>query len=147
RMSRDIDTDHAIFLSSVPAGQRDRRLALAVILISLLIFAAALPFVRRQLPEVWAFIPVYESLLVINDLITAAILFGQFKILRSRAILVLASGYLATATIAIPHLLTFPGVFSPTGLLGAGPHSTAWLYMFWHGIFPLVVIGYALLKG
>src|SRR5439155_287376 len=40
----------------------------------------------------------------------------------------------------------FPGLFSPTGLLGAGPQSTAWLYMFWHAGFPLLVIAYGLLK-
>src|SRR5262249_30233196 len=45
---------------------------------------------------------------------------------------------------AIVHLLTFPGLFAPTGLLGAGPQTTAWLYMFWHGGFPLLVIAYAL---
>src|SRR3989442_11399692 len=44
------------------------------------------------------------------------------------------------------HALTFPGLFSPTGLLGAGPQSTAWLYILWHGSFPLLVIAYALLK-
>jgi signal transduction histidine kinase len=32
------------------------------------------------------------------------------------------------------------------GLLGAGPQSTAWLYMFWHGTFPLAVIAYVLLQ-
>jgi diguanylate cyclase (GGDEF)-like protein len=37
-------------------------------------------------------------------------------------------------------------VFSDAGLLGAGPQTTAWLYMFWHGGFPLFVIVYALLK-
>ena len=44
------------------------------------------------------------------------------------------------------HALTFPGLFAPTGLLGAGPQTTVWLYMIWHGGFPLLVIGYALLK-
>ena len=29
------------------------------------------------------------------------------------------------------------------GLLGGGPQTTAWLYMFWHGGFPLLVIAYA----
>nr|WP_258365367.1 MASE4 domain-containing protein [Burkholderia pyrrocinia] len=38
------------------------------------------------------------------------------------------------------QLLTFPGVFTPTGLLGAGPHSAAWLWIFWHGGFPFFVI-------
>src|SRR2546428_13897238 len=46
----------------------------------------------------------------------------------------------------VSHALTFPGLFSPTGLLGAGPQSTAWLYILWHGSFPLLVIAYALLK-
>jgi len=36
---------------------------------------------------------VYETALITFDLITAVLLFGQFAFLRSRAILVLASGY------------------------------------------------------
>src|SRR5260221_9859090 len=43
--------------------------------------------------------------------------------------------------------MTFPGLFPPTGLLGAGPQSTAWLYMFWHAGFPPFVIAYAFLKS
>ena len=46
----------------------------------------------------------------------------------------------------VAHLLTFPGLFSTTGLLGAGPQSTAWLYMLWHSGFPVVIIAYALWK-
>jgi hypothetical protein len=64
------------------------------------------------------------------------LLLGQFGFLRSRAMLVLACGYLFTALAATAHMLTFPGLFAPGGLLGAGPQSTAWLYMFWHGGFP-----------
>jgi signal transduction histidine kinase len=48
---------------------------------------------------------------------------------------------------ATVHALSFPGLFSPTGLLAAGPQTTAWLYMFWHGVFPLCVIAYCLLQG
>jgi PAS domain S-box-containing protein len=138
--------EQRIFLSSLPAEPGDRRLAFAVVVTSLLIFLGLAPFARRQLPEVSAFIPIYESALAINDLITAAIFFIQFQILHSRAVLVLAAGYLFTALIIVPHALTFPGLFSPTGLLDAGPQSTAWLYMFWHGGFPIAVICYALLK-
>src|SRR5437762_8942268 len=98
------------------------------------------------LAQISAFIPIYESALVINDLITAVLLFGQFSFLRSRSLCVLASGYLFTALMTVSHALTFPGLFSPTGLLGAGPQSTAWLYILWHGGFPLLVIAYALLK-
>jgi len=134
-----------VVLSAFPARRGQRRLALAVVGLSTAIFAAAAPFAKVPLAPVWAFIPVYESAIVINDLITAVLLLGQFNILRSPALLVLAGGYLFTAFIAVAHALTFPGLFAPGGLLGAGPQSTAWLYMFWHGGFPLAVTAYALL--
>ena len=134
------------FLSTVPAGVGERRFALAVVVLSALIFLSAIPFVRVPLAKVPAFIPCYESAQAINDLITAVLLFGQFIRLRSRALLALASGYLFDALIIIPHALTFPGVFSATGLLGAGDQTTAWLYVFWHGGFPLFVLAYALLR-
>jgi PAS domain S-box-containing protein len=138
--------EHPVFLSTAPAESGDRRLALVVVVVSLLIFLSLVPFARQPLPQVWAFIPIYESALAISDSITAAILLIQFNILRSRALLALACGYLFTALMTISHALTFPGLFAPTGLLGAGPQSTAWLYVFWHGGFPLAVISYALLK-
>src|SRR4030095_365759 len=47
---------------------------------------------------------------------------------------------------AFSPMLAFPGVFAPTGLFGAGPQSTAWMFMFSHGGFPLCVIADALLK-
>lgn len=133
------------FLPTLRPEHSERRLALAVALTSLVIFIALAPFAKVPLPRVDAFIPIYQSALVINDLITAVLLFGQFAILRSRALFVLACGYLFTACLVVAHALTFPGLFAPAGLLGAGTQSTAWLYMFWHGGFPLFVIAYATL--
>jgi len=134
--------DRPVFLSTLTASRSQSRLALAVTGASAALFVLMVPFAKQPLAPVWAFIPVYESALVISDLITAALLFGQFAILRSRALLVLASGYLFTACIAVVHAMTFPGLFAPGGLLGAGPQTTAWLYMFWHAGFPLAVLGY-----
>src|SRR5215470_16390117 len=135
--------DRRSFLLSSPPRRIDRRLALAVLAVSFAIFAATAPFARVQLPAVWAFVPSYQSALAINDLITAILLYGQFPTFRSRGVLLLAGGYLFTALMVVVHALSFPGLFSPTGLLGAGPQTTAWLYMFWHGGFPLFVLGYA----
>jgi hypothetical protein len=142
----DLAEDPA-FLSELPITPREKKKALGVIAVSALFFVLAAPYAKLPLAKVWAFIPIYESALVINDLITAALLFGQFRILGSRSLCVLACGYLFTACIAVIHALTFPGLFSPTGLLGAGPQTTAWLYMFWHGGFPIFVMAYALLKS
>jgi PAS domain S-box-containing protein len=138
--------DRLTFLSHSPARAADRRLALAVVAVSAGAFAILAPFAQVQLPAVWAFIPSYQAALATNDLITAVLLYAQFGQLRSRALLLLAAAYLFTALMAVVHLLTFPGLFTPTGLLGATPQSTAWIYMFWHGGFPLLVMGYALTK-
>jgi len=135
-----------MFLSTLPARGADRRPALLVTLASAAIFLTAAPFAKLPLAPVPAFIPIYESWLVICDLITAVLLFSHFAIVRERSLYVLACGYLFTAFAAAAHALTFPGLFSPTGLLGAGPQSTAWLYMFWHAGFPLLVVAYAQLK-
>ena len=140
-------TNHSqVFLSTLRAGRRERRLPIAVLLLTAFLFISAAPFAKIELPRVWAFIPVYESAVVVCDLLTSALLIGQYRILRSNALLVLATGYLLTAFTATAHLLTFPGVFSETGWLAARSQSTAWLYVFWHGSFPLVVIAYARLK-
>ena len=120
--------------------------AFAAIGLSTVLFACVVPFAGVPLTPVPAFVASYQSALVVNDLITAILLYSQFGILRTRALLLLASGYLFTAIAAAIHALTFPGLFAPTGLFNAGSQTTVWLYMIWHGGFPLLVLGYALLK-
>jgi PAS domain S-box-containing protein len=136
-----------IFLSTMPATRGDRMAALAVVGVSAVLFACAVPFAGVPLAPVPAFVASYQSALAINDLITTVLLFSQFAISRSRALLLLASGYLFTAMAAIVHALSFPGLFAPGGMLGAGTQTTVWLYMVWHGGFPLLVLGYALLRA
>ena len=138
--------DRNIFLSTLPATSRDRTIALGVVVVSAIFFAVTLPFSRVQLPALPAFVASYQSALAINDLITTILLLSQFSLLRSRALLLLASGYLFTAIAAVVHALTFPNLLTPGGLFNAGSQTTAWLFMVWHGGFPLCVLGYALLK-
>jgi PAS domain S-box-containing protein len=135
------------FPSTASPTVNEQRLAFALVLASLLLFVIAAPFARVKLAELWAFIPIYQSALAIIDLVTATLLFAQFSILRLRALLVLACGYLFTCGMVVVHGLTFPGLFSATGVLGAGPQTTAWLYAFWHLGFPIAVIAYARLKN
>jgi len=133
-------------LSTLPAGRFEQRLALAVVLLSATVFAIAIPYAKTPLVQIPAFIPIYETALIVNEAITALLLIGLFIQVRARALLLLACGYLFEAIVITAHALTFPGLFTETGLLGANPQSTAWLYMFWHGGFPLFVIGYVWLS-
>jgi two-component system, sensor histidine kinase and response regulator len=145
-MAEERSAEQTLLLSMLPAGPAERRFALAAVLVSLAVFVAVVPFARMPLPGIRAFIPGYEAALVVTDLSTAALLFGQFAIARSRALLVLASGYVFTALMCVVYGLSFPGLFAHAGLLGAGPEISAWIYMFWHAGFPIAVAAYALLK-
>src|SRR6202158_4935838 len=134
-------------LSSLSPSRAQRRLAVAVVLALLAAFLITVgPLSTVQLGRIDAFIPAYATAMFVNDSITAVLLFAQFSIFRSRALLILASGYIYTALIVTPWMLTFPGVFAPGGLLGAGPQSTHWLYILWHTGFPMFTIAYVLLK-
>jgi signal transduction histidine kinase len=142
-----VPEEQHFILSSLSPGRAQKRLALAVVLALLVaFFIMAGPLSTIQSPRIEAFVPAYATAMFVNDSITAALLFAQFSILRSRALLAISSGYLFTALVIIPWLLTFPGVFTPGGLLGAGLQSTNWLYVLWHGGFPTFVMAYALLK-
>lgn len=141
---RDVSADH--FLSTQAAQPADRRLAAATVVVSIAAFAAAAPFARQPLAPVPAFLPLYQSALVVSELVTAVMLLGQFRILRTRALLAIAAGYLFSALMAVAHGLSFPDLFHFAPALGVGPQTTAWLYFLWHAGFPLFVIAYALLK-
>jgi signal transduction histidine kinase len=138
--------EQQLLLATLPPSKGQIRLAIGVVLALLLAFVLTIPFTNIPLPRVDAFIPAFETAIIFNDLVTAFLLFAQFSIMRWRALLVLANGFLFSALIVIPHALTFPGAFAPNGLLGAGLQTTAWLYYFWHIGSPLAVIGYVLSK-
>ncbi|HEV7814808.1 MAG TPA: MASE4 domain-containing protein [Janthinobacterium sp.] len=142
-----VPEEQHFILSSLSPGRAQKRLALAVVLALLVaFFITAGPLSTIHLGRIDAFVPTYATALFVIDLITAVLLFAQFSILRSLALLAIASGYLFTALMVIPWMLTFPGVFTPGGLLGAGLQTTNWLYILRHAGFPMFVIAYALLK-
>src|SRR5262245_52541902 len=138
---------HEFALSNLSPSVAQRRFALGVVLVLLVVFViVAGPLGTLPLRRIDAFIPAYGTAIFVIDSITAVLLFAQFSVLRSGALLALANGYLLTALIAIPWTLTFPDVVAPTGGLGAGLQSTVWLYVLSHAGFALFVITYTLLK-
>jgi signal transduction histidine kinase len=135
-----------LILSSLSPGRTQKRLALGIVLALLIVlYLITGPLSGMQLAAMNAFVAVYATAMCVTDLITAILLYAQFSILRSRAILVIASGYLFTALIIVPYILAFPGVLAPDGLVG-GLQTAAWLYVVWHCGLAIFVIGYALSK-
>src|SRR3974390_116434 len=124
---------------------RQRRLTLILVPVVLLATGTITPFGAIQLQRIDSFIPTAESAIIIGYFFTSVLLFGQSTIVGSRGLLLLASGYLFSALMVVAHVLTFPGAFAPSGLLGAGLSTTAWLFILWHLGLPVSVIGYAYL--
>lgn len=124
------------------ADKGHRMLATGIVLMAMVGFFAVVPFVRTPLPRMPAFIPAYESALGLVELLTAALLTLQHHRTGVPRLRILAAGYLFCFLIIIPHAMTYPGVFSETGLLGASDQTTSWLFIFWHAGFPLFVLGY-----
>ncbi|HTI80265.1 MAG TPA: ATP-binding protein [Acetobacteraceae bacterium] len=145
-MPRPATVERHVFLSTVPPSAGERRTAVLFATIASAVFLALAPFAKVKLGEAWAFIPIYQSALLVNDLITAIMLFAQFVILGSSALVVLAGGYLFAALMAVPHTMSFPRLFAPNGLIGAGPQTTAWLYIIWRSGFPIALIAYVMLR-
>jgi Membrane-associated sensor, integral membrane domain len=138
--------ESALLLATIPPTPPQRRLALALGAGLIVLFGVAAPIAAMPLPQLYAIIPIIVAIFFLSDLITAALLFSQFSVIRSHALLSLANGYLFTALIGIPIALTYPGLFSPTGLLGAGLQTAGWLYLSYHFCFISAVLGYAYLK-
>lgn len=135
------------FLATVRSNREQRRIAFALLIVAIALFFVVAPYAKVPLPEIWAFLPFYQSAYGVVTGITAILLIGQFILLRARALLILAGGYLFCLLMAIVHAISFPGLLAPNGLFAAGRQSAAWLYFFWHGVFPLFVIGYAQVRG
>lgn len=140
------ETEGADTWLDLPPTTRQTRWALAVTAIVLVGFLAVIPVATHPVVELNAFFPSLDAIVFVSDLVTAVLLYAQFSISRSRALFALATGYLFTAFIVIPHALTFAGAFTPTGLLGANIQTGSWLFIFWHIGFAAALLAYAALR-
>jgi signal transduction histidine kinase len=136
-----------VFLSTAVPRRSDWRLAVAVVLVSIVGLTLAAPYANQRWPVTPSFVAAYEAAMLVSDLITAILLIGQFRQVRHVGVLIVGCGYLFNAIIIAVHALSFPEVFSATGLLGTSRQATPWLYVMWHGIFPVFVCAYALVHG
>src|SRR5262249_14892889 len=132
-----------VLLATLPPSLSQKRFVLAVVLVLLAAFFATLPFATVPVGYIRQFIPAYAAAMFVISSITSALLFVQFSVVQSRALLAIAVGYVFSAVMTLPWGLTFPELFGETDMT-----STSWglLSRLWHLGFTLSFIGYALLK-
>jgi signal transduction histidine kinase len=141
-----VPLEQQFVLSNLAPGRAQKRLALGIVIgLLIALYLITGPLSGIQLGTMSAFVAVYATAMFVTDSVTAILLYAQFSILRSRSVLIIASGYLFTAFIVVLYTLAFPGVLAPSALIG-GVQTAAWFYVTWHTVFPLFVIAYALSK-
>jgi signal transduction histidine kinase len=133
-------------LFDTPPGRGEIHVGLAITALVYLALAASFSVRDVQVGAIPGFIPAVNSAMLVCDLITAATLYTHAAVFRSRALMILASGYLLAGLMVIPWALTYPGVFSAAGLLGAGINTTGWIAVSWRLAVPGAVLLYAVLK-
>ena len=103
---------------------------------------ACLPFGQIHLAAQQGFMPAFGAISLLVDGLTAGLLLAQARLSRRRSMLRLATAYLFSALITIPHLLAFPGAIASTSIIGNSA-SAVWLWCAWHGGFALCIIRFA----
>jgi signal transduction histidine kinase len=139
-----VDARFSVVTLAPTRSQRWSTIAIAASLVA--IFLATIPFANIPVPRLDGVNAIVEALVFGSYLVTAVLLFSQCSVIYSRALYALANGYLFSAVMVIAHALAYPGIFSPTGVIGSRTDTEAWIFLFWHFGFSASVICYAWLK-
>ncbi len=134
---------------ALPGDRPRRRQKAAAVLLTgfmLLVVIGTSPFAPREIAGSAPALASYATAVLMADVMTAVMLLSIHAARPSRAILVLSLGYLFTGLAAVPWALTFPGIFSQTGLLGAGLQTTAVIAAGRRLVFPSAILAYALMS-
>lgn len=131
----------ALFANASTAAAR--RLAQTVTVALVLVAAAILPSAQIQLPNLPFFLPGVLTTTVMIDLFIAYLLYGQFIVSGSPAILVLAAAFVVRGILLCGYSVASPGVILGAGYLPFGPQAAPWMLVLWHLSFPVLVAAYA----
>ena len=140
------DHDPPMVVALMPYTPRHRAMALGIVVGMLAVWVPLLPFESLQIGRLDSFIPVVQTVLSAADLLTATLLFAQYSVQPHPALLLVGSGYICAGTFAFLQALSFPGSYSPNGLIGDVYNTPAWFFVLWYTTFPLSILAYALFK-
>src|SRR5258708_11851716 len=79
--------DFPLVIATMPATERQRTIAVGIIILLTIAAAVIAPFASIQVAKVDAFIPVLQTVVSVADLVTAGLLFSQFSIQPHLALL------------------------------------------------------------
>jgi PAS domain S-box-containing protein len=130
-------------IATAPASRSDRIVATWVGAGIVACFAAVIPLSDVRLPATAAFVPAVLSAAVLAQVLTAILFYLQYRVARQSQLALLSLAYAASSVFTLCYMLTFPQVFSPTGLLHANRQTASWLAVFERENFGLLLVAFA----
>lgn len=114
----------------------------AVVAIMAGVALASIAFGHIPGPQSFAFLPLIMGSIIVTELMSACLFFAYFVQTRFSVFAFAGIAYALSGLLAVPYLLTFPGVFSASGLFGANEQSALALWFLWHAAFALFILLY-----
>jgi PAS domain S-box-containing protein len=130
-------------IATAPASAADRLTAAWIGAVIVACFAAVLPLSDMRLATTASFVPAILSAAILAQVLTAILLYVQYRITRQSKLALLAMAYASSALLTACYMLTFPKVFAETGLFHATLQSAAWFAIFERETFGLLLIAFA----
>lgn len=130
-------------IATAPASRLDRIVAGWVAAGIVAGFALLVPFSSLRFAPNAAAVPALLSAGVLAQLLTAILFYVQYRVARQTQLAILSLAYASASLITLCYMLTFPGVFTATGLLFANDQTTPWLAFLERETFGLFLIAFA----
>ncbi|QJR80557.1 GGDEF domain-containing protein [Alteromonas pelagimontana] len=102
---------------------------------------------QEQLGMALGFVGIYGTTVFISAVVTAILLFSQFKVTRRLTFLCLSIAYSWVALLAPFQVVLLADAFSSLSFISASSTDAAWLWTFWHVGFPVLISIGMLLNG
>lgn len=118
-----------------PTGRSVRRAAAVTVLVT----AALMPFGALQLPSTVSFVPALIAMVACFDLLSVILLVGAYRDRGDVRLLLMATAYVWSLVAMAGYALAFPGAVSVRPPLATAPSTAPYLYLVWHGGFPLIL--------
>jgi len=127
-------------LIQVPASKEQR--LTAAIAVALILCVALYVWPRSTVQAVAAppFMPIFATSVTIAEGLTGFLLWTQYRASGRVVFAALACAYAFTTVTAAFHLAVYPGVFAPSGLLGAGRQTAIWIWLLWRAGYAVLAV-------
>jgi Membrane-associated sensor, integral membrane domain len=129
--------------SQAPKGNQGlvrpyRALTLAILVVAA-VASAVLPVDGRQLGASASFVPAMLALVSCFDLLSVVFLLREFLDTGDRLPLRLSWAYIFALAVLAGYAAAFPGVLGAKPPLALHPSTAPWLWVAWHGGFPVLL--------